>query len=167
MSGRTRASGNKPLTPAQRARRRKAPTEPSPDVDPGTRITVLVVDDDPAQVALLTRFLVLQGMIALSAYSGQQCLEMVGQQAIDIIVLNIVMPGMDGLTVCAALRQSATTRSTPILVLTAKDDTETRLAAMQLGVSEFVAKPTRARNLLARIRALVGRSRKTRRRKQR
>lgn len=131
------------------------PTKPRP-------ITVLVVDDDPEQVDLLTRLVSHSGMVALPAYSGRQCLQQARRRAVDAIVLNVVMPEMSGLEVCAALRGKAATRSVPIILLTAKDDTATRREAMRLGASEFVAKPARGQDLLARIRTQVEAGRKVR-----
>lgn len=113
--------------------------------------TVLVVDDYPDLADMLAHFFSRQGMMPLVAYSGRQCLEIVRQKPIDVIVLDVMMPDMDGLEICAALRRMAPPLFIPVILLTAKDDLETRLAAMRLGVSEFLLKPTRGRDLLARI----------------
>jgi DNA-binding response OmpR family regulator len=123
---------------------------------------ILVVDDDPDQVDLLTRFLSQQGMVTLPAYSGQQCLEIVRQNPVDIIILDLVMPGMGGLEVCAVLNKESSTRSIPIFILTARDDPETRLEAMRSGASEFMVKPAQGRDLLARIQTQLEMSRKAR-----
>ncbi|MBI3301547.1 MAG: response regulator [Deltaproteobacteria bacterium] len=101
---------------------------------------ILVVDDNPDTVDLVSRYLSWQGMVAVPAYSGQQCLEQVRQGAVDVIVLDVMMPGMDGLEVCAALQQMASARATSIILLTACDDRETRLAGIKLGVSDFLRK---------------------------
>jgi DNA-binding response OmpR family regulator len=128
-----------------------------------TAPAVLVVDDDPDLVDLLSRFLSRQGMKTLIASSGLQCLEIVrAQPQIDAIVLDIMMPGMDGLQVCAALKQMETTRTIPIILLTARDDVATRLAGVELGVSEFIVKPASGRDLVARIQTQVEASRKAR-----
>jgi DNA-binding response OmpR family regulator len=66
-----------------------------------------------------------------------------------------MMPDMDGLQVCTELRAADVTRDLPVILLTAKDDVETRVAGMKLGVSEFVAKPINRRDLLARLRAQI------------
>ena len=87
---------------------------------------VLVVDDDPDLVDLLSRFLSRQGMKILVASNGPQCLELVqSSPPIDVIVLDIMMPGMDGLQVCAALKGMESARAIPIILLTARDDVET------------------------------------------
>jgi DNA-binding response OmpR family regulator len=124
--------------------------------------TVLVVDDNPDMVDIQVRFFSRAGMVALTAYNGQQCLEKVSQGVIDAIVLDVMMPGMDGLEVCAALKKMASACSIPIILLTAKDDLDTHLAAMRLGVSEFVVKPARIQDLVARLQVHLECSRKAR-----
>ena len=124
--------------------------------------TVLVVDDNPDMVDILVWFLSRAGMVALTAYNGQQCLEKVSQGAIDAIVLDVMMPGMDGLEVCAALKKMASACSIPIILLTAKDDLDTHLTAMRLGVSEFIVKPARIQDLAARLQVHLECSRKAR-----
>ena len=113
--------------------------------------TVLVVDDRPVLADLLRSFLSKQGMVALPAYSTQQCLEKAEQGAVDVIVVGLVMSGIDGLEVCAALKETSLTRSIPVVLLTDRNDMATRLAAMKLGVSELVLRPIRVQDLLARI----------------
>ncbi|MBI3304245.1 MAG: response regulator [Deltaproteobacteria bacterium] len=125
--------------------------------------TVLIVDDDPDLLDVLARFLLRQGMLVLSARNGQQCLEKVRRNTtIDLIVLDVVMPGMDGLQVCAALRKIASARSIPIILLTARDDRKVRLAGRRLGVSEVLVKPVRGRELVACIQTQVKASRQAR-----
>jgi CheY-like chemotaxis protein len=94
--------------------------------------TVLVVDDDPNMLDMLTGLLSKAGMMALPAYDGQQCLERVSEGAVDVIVLDVMMPGMDSLEICATLKKMVTACSIPIILLTAKDDLDTHLAAMRL-----------------------------------
>ena len=112
--------------------------------------TVLVVDDNKDAVDIIARLLSQHGLTALRAYSGQECLDLVRSRAVDVIVLDVMMPGMDGLEVCRHLKQ-ATPPTPPIILLTAKDDMATRSAGMSLGVSEFVVKPVNNRDLIARI----------------
>src|SRR5215831_16042097 len=111
--------------------------------------TVLVVDDNKDMFEILTRLLSRHGLQALHAYSGHECLDIVRTHAVDVIVLDVMMPGMNGLEVCEALKELET--APPIILLTAKDDMSTRAAGMALGVSEFVVKPVNNRDLLARI----------------
>jgi PleD family two-component response regulator len=114
--------------------------------------TVLVVDDDPDAVEILTRLLRMQEFSTVAARSGPQCLEIVRTQPIDVILLDVNMPGMDGLTVCAQLARDERTRSIPVILVTARDDHETKIAGMRLGVSEFLAKPVNKNELFARVR---------------
>lgn len=111
--------------------------------------TVLVVDDNKDMVEILTRLLFRHGLRALHAYSGKECLDIVHSHMVDVIVLDVMMPGMNGLEVCEALKEMA--EPPPVILLTAKDDMATRAAGMALGVSEFVVKPVNNRDLLARI----------------
>ena len=111
--------------------------------------TVLVVDDNKDAVDIIARLLVQRGLVPLSAYSGQECLDIVRSQPVDVIILDVMMPGMDGLEVCRQLKNIVPTP--PVILLTAKDDMETRTAGMSLGVSEFVVKPVNHRDLLDRV----------------
>jgi DNA-binding response OmpR family regulator len=124
--------------------------------------TVLVADDDPDMRDILTRFLSRAGMVVLSVSDGRQCLDRVNQGAVDVIVLDIMMPGMDSLEICAALKKTAAACSIPVILLTARDDLDTHLMAMRVGVSEFILKPARVQDLLARIRVHVEFNRKAR-----
>jgi len=111
--------------------------------------TVLVVDDNKDAVDIVARLLSHNGITALRAYSGQECLEVVRSNSVDVIVLDVMMPGMDGLEVCKHLKELPS--SPPVILLTAKDDMATRSAGMSLGVSEFIVKPVNNRDLIARI----------------
>ena len=124
----------------------------SPEVSLSTQLTVLVVDDDPIIVELLTKFFTRQGLVALSAYDGQQCLNIMRRGIpIDAIVLDFMMPDMNGLAVCAAVRKMTAAQSVPIIFLTAYDDPDARLAGAELGANAFLVKPVRGRELLACI----------------
>ena len=121
--------------------------------------TTLVVDDDPDAVEILCRILGSQRLRTASAFNGEQCLEIARSQSVDLILLDVSMPGMDGLTVCGELLKDERTRSIPVMLITARDDHETRVAGMRLGVSEFLAKPFNKAELLERVRGqLQGRA---------
>jgi len=111
--------------------------------------TVLVVDDNKDTVDILTRLLLRRGMTVLRAYTGPECLETVRSHPVDVILLDVMMPGMDGLEVCGELKRLSP--ALPIILVTAKDDMTTRAAGMALGVSEFVVKPVNHADLLVRI----------------
>jgi len=118
-------------------------------IEPTKPPTILVVDDDQNTVDILTRLLTRHGMTVLPAYNGLECLEIVRTHTVDVILLDDIMPGMDGFAVCAALKRMTHTPS--IVFMTARDDMTTRAAALSLGVSEFIAKPINHGDLLARI----------------
>jgi len=114
--------------------------------------SVLVVDDDPDAVEILCRLLETQKLRTLPARSGFQCLEIARAESVDVILLDVTMPGMDGLTVCSELARDDRTRGIPVILVTARDDHETRVAGMKLGVSEFLTKPVNKTELFARVR---------------
>ena len=114
---------------------------------------VLVVDDDRNAVDILQHLLTKEGFVVQCAYGGREALALATTNPIDIILLDVMMPEMDGFQVCEALRQHERTREIPIILLTAKDDMETRVIGMRLGVSEFLTKPINKTELFARVRA--------------
>ena len=111
---------------------------------------VLVVDDNKGVLEFLLLLLVKHGLSVLGASSGSECLDIVRNQRVDLIILDVMMPVMDGLQVCQELKKIRP--SLPVILLTARDDMMTRAAAKDLGVSEFVAKPVNNRDLLNRVR---------------
>jgi DNA-binding response OmpR family regulator len=115
--------------------------------------TVLVIDDDADMRDILMRTLRNAGYRVLTAETGALGLATAAAQAVDVILLDVMMPGMDGLAVCAELRTHERTRSVPVILLTAKDDVATRAAGMRLGVSEYVTKPVNLHELLSRVRS--------------
>jgi len=112
--------------------------------------TILVVDDNKAVLEFLLLLLSKHGFNAVGASSGRECLRRVQADHVDLIILDVMMPVMDGLEVCRELKRLGV--STPIVLLTARDDMMTRAAAMDLGVSEFVAKPVNNNDLISRVR---------------
>ena len=112
--------------------------------------TILVVDDNRAVLDFLLLLLSKNALTAIGASSGSECLQIVRSQPVDLIILDVMMPVMDGLEVCRELKKMAST--IPVILLTARDDMTTRAAAMDLGVSEFIAKPVNNRDLLGRVR---------------
>ena len=112
---------------------------------------VLVVDDDELAAKAVSRVIERQGYTVLTAYSGRKGLEVLAKNAVDVIVLDVMMPEMTGLEVCRELRQDGRFSDLPVILLTGCDDFETRAAGMKLGVSEFLCKPFAHHELIARI----------------
>jgi two-component system cell cycle response regulator len=114
---------------------------------------VLVVDDDRNAVDILNRLLTKEGFAVKCANGGREAVEIATAHPIDIILLDVMMPDMDGFQVCEALRKNPRTAEIPVILLTAKDDMETRVVGMRLGVSEFLTKPINKTELFARLKA--------------
>ena len=122
-----------------------SPTKPLP-----AEFKILIVDDNRDFVEFIRILLAHHGYSVRSAFSGRECLESVRREAVDLVILDVMMPQMDGLTVCRELKQLRPVL--PVILLTAKDDLATRAAAMALGVSEFLAKPVNIADFLTRVR---------------
>src|SRR5712692_10103819 len=114
---------------------------------------IMVVDDDQDTVAILTRHLQREGFVPIEANSGAQCLKLVQENEVDVILLDLMMPDMDGFQVVRELRNSPLTAEIPVIMITARDDLDARAEGMRLGVSDFLAKPVFRRQLANRIRA--------------
>lgn len=115
--------------------------------------TILVVDDEPHALDVICRYLALEHFPTLKAANGHECLEIVRKHSVDVILLDVMMPGLSGFDVCAALRKDEHTRPIPVILLTALDDHQTRLRGMKAGVSEFLTKPVNRHELFTRVRA--------------
>ena len=114
---------------------------------------IMVVDDDPDTVSILARHVQREGYIAIEVMSGLECLRILRERSVDLILLDLMMPEMDGFEVCRALKDNSATADIPIIMITARDDLEARAEGMRLGVSDFLAKPVFRRQLASRIRA--------------
>ena len=115
---------------------------------------LLVIDDDPKITQLLRRALTLEGYSVRTAGSGADGLEESRSQQPDLVILDVLMPGLDGIEVCRRLRAAG---DTPILLLTAKDEVEDRVHGLDSGADDYVVKPFALEELLARVRALLRR----------
>ena len=116
---------------------------------------ILVVDDDSLSRTLLHRSLVQNGHRVLEAGDGESALAMVGREKPDLVVLDIVMPGISGLEFCRELRRAG--NALPILMLTSRNRVEDRVEGLRLGADDYLAKPYDHRELLARVEALLRR----------
>lgn len=114
---------------------------------------ILIVDDDPNVVDILTLMLTRQGYECVSALDGPMALDKLAQEPVDVILLDVMMPVMDGLQVCERLRADTRLKEIPVILLTAKDDVDTRASGMRLGVSEYLTKPINRQELFSRIQA--------------
>ena len=115
--------------------------------------TILVVDDDPDTVTILSRYLQREGFITIEATSGAECLRIVRDSQVDVILLDLMMPEMDGFEVCRTLKGTHETAEIPVIMITARDDLEARAEGIRLGVNDFLAKPVFRKQLANRIRA--------------
>ncbi|MFZ0248220.1 response regulator [Candidatus Binatus sp.] len=123
-------------------------------MDEASRVPqIMVVDDDQDTVAILAHHLRREGFVPIEANSGAQCLKLVHENEVDVILLDLMMPEMDGFEVVKALRDNAETAEIPIIMITARDDLDARAEGMRLGVSDFLAKPVFRRQLASRVRA--------------
>lgn len=117
------------------------------------RPRIMVVDDDPDTLSILARYIRREGFIVVEASSGVECLRLVTQYPPDVILLDLMMPEMDGFAVCRTLRTDPATAEIPVIMLTARDDLDARAEGMEIGVSDFIAKPVMRRELSERIHA--------------
>jgi putative two-component system response regulator len=117
--------------------------------------TVLVVEDDPANRDLLRRLLASDGYEAIEATDGLSALEAVAGQTPDLVLLDIGLPGIDGLEVCRRLRADPVTLTLPVILLTGRSSVEDVIAGLDAGGDDFLTKPFDAGELLARIRSAL------------
>lgn len=120
------------------------------------RVRVLVVDDDPAVRESLRRSLVFNGYDVELADDGQRALAMINMRRPDVVILDVLMPGLDGLETCRRLRAAGD--DVPVLMLTAREAVSDRVAGLDAGADDYLVKPFALEELLARLRALVRRS---------
>lgn len=116
---------------------------------------VLIVDDEKNIVDILRFNLKKEGLDTIEAYDGEQAMEMALNQKPDLIILDVMLPKMDGFTVCRKLRQSI---STPILMLTAKEEEVDKVLGLELGADDYITKPFSPRELMARVKANLRRT---------
>ena len=117
---------------------------------------ILVVDDEPEVVSFLQRGLIYEGYTVDTAYDGQTALAIARDQPPDLVILDVMLPDIDGLEVCRRLR--AASPDLPILMLTAKDAVPDRVAGLDAGADDYLVKPFAFDELMARIRALLRRA---------
>jgi DNA-binding response OmpR family regulator len=115
---------------------------------------VLLIDDDKRLHELLTTYLEQNGFVVVGAPDGQRGLAALDIEPFDVVLLDVMMPGLDGLEVCRRIRKKS---RVPILMLTAKGDETDRVVGLELGADDYIAKPFGPRELVARLRAVLRR----------
>jgi two-component system, OmpR family, response regulator MprA len=119
------------------------------------RSAILVIDDDEKITSMLRRGLAFEGYDVYTAQNGAEGLSMMMSADPDLIILDVMMPKVDGFEVCRRLREGGST--VPVLMLTAKDEVENRVKGLDLGADDYLVKPFALEELLARVRALLRR----------
>lgn len=117
--------------------------------------TILVVDDDEFNLKLLKKMLAVEGHAVRTAASGEEALASVAEQLPDLILLDVMMPGIDGFEVTRRLKADACTRSIPIIIVTALEDRESRIKGLASGAEEFLSKPVSRAELQMRVKNLL------------
>lgn len=116
---------------------------------------ILVVDDEPSIVDVLTYNLTKAGHQALVARDGERALALASAEHPDLVILDLMLPGIDGLEVCRTLRKGG---DLPIIMLTAKDEEIDRVVGLEIGADDYVIKPFSVRELMARVKAVLRRA---------
>jgi DNA-binding response OmpR family regulator len=117
----------------------------------------LVVEDDPDIVELIEHYLKAEGFEVEGIADGRQALERLRAGRHDVVILDLQLPGMDGLSLCAELRRDERTRALPVIMLTARGDEADRVVGLEVGADDYVVKPFSPKELVARVRALMRR----------
>src|SRR6188474_2918401 len=123
---------------------------------PGPQI--LVVEDEPNIRELVSLHLRLEHAVPVEAEDGRRALELARQTRFDLFILDLMLPGLDGLTVCRAIRKDSPNQATPILMLTARREENDKVLGLDSGADDYLAKPFGVRELMARVRALLRRT---------
>jgi adenylate cyclase len=120
-----------------------------------SKARILVVDDTPANVKLLTDLLTIKGYEVVSAPNGEEALKRVATDRPDLVLLDIMMPGMNGYDVCRAIRADASTGVLPVVMVTSLDPAQERIKGLEAGADDFLPKPINQPELLARVKSLL------------
>jgi DNA-binding response OmpR family regulator len=123
-------------------------------------VHVLVVEDEAHIRELVCLHLELEGYTCIPVADGRGALRIAGERRLDLIVLDLMVPGLDGLTVCRAIRREGVNRDVPILILTARREESDKVLGLESGADDYLAKPFGVRELVARVHALLRRARR-------
>lgn len=119
---------------------------------------VLVVDDEEHIVELIKFNLINSGYKVLTAYNGIDAIEIANKEIPDLVLLDLMIPGMDGLDVCKEIKRNKETSRTSIIMLTARSEELDKIIGLELGADDYITKPFSVRELLARVKAVLRRS---------
>ncbi len=119
---------------------------------------ILVVDDDPTVAEVVARYLMRDGYDVDCVADGYAALRVAAESDPDLVVLDLMLPGIDGLEVCRRIRARPDLASLPVIMLTAKGDDVDKIVGLELGADDYLAKPFNPRELLARVRAILRRA---------
>ncbi|MBN1931849.1 MAG: diguanylate cyclase [Desulfobacterales bacterium] len=120
-----------------------------------SRSKVLIVDDEPLNLKLLEAFLIPLEFEVIKATNGEDALALVSKVDVDLVLLDIMMPGMDGFEVCRRIKQKETTRMIPVILVTALNDTDAKVEGIKAGADDFITKPPNKMELIARTNSLI------------
>ncbi len=120
--------------------------------------TILVVEDEPDIAELVKYHLGKAGLPARAVGDGKQALELILREPPDLVVLDLMLPGLDGLELCRRLRGSPVTRGIPLIMLTAKAEEVDRIVGLEMGADDYIPKPFSPRELVARVKAVLRRA---------
>jgi len=123
------------------------------------KTTILVVDDEARYVRLITANLEVEGYEVLEAFNGEQAIDLLVEHSVDLVLLDIMMPILDGFETCKRIRNFS---HVPIIMVTAKGEESNRIQGLDVGADDYIVKPFSAEELLARVRAVLRRSKFTR-----
>ena len=126
--------------------------------DPGTTGRVLLVEDDPNIRDLVGLHLRLEGLDVVAVPDGREGLEEARARLFDLLILDVMLPGLDGVTLCGAVRRDSMNSRVPILMLTARREESDKVLGLESGADDYLTKPFGVRELVARVRALLRRA---------
>lgn len=121
-------------------------------------LTILIVEDEADILNLLKYNFQSEGYEAWTAKDGEHALALIERQVPDVLLLDIMLPGMDGIEVCKVLKSKPETRDIPVIMLTAKGEEEDRISGFELGIDDYVVKPFSPRELILRVKAVLRRT---------
>src|SRR5579885_1052830 len=122
---------------------------------PAKKTTILTADDDPQLLRLISRNLEFEGYEVIAVSDGQQALEQIERHVPDAVLLDVMMPKMDGFTVCQRVREFSTV---PIIIVTARGQDQDKIRGLDLGADDYLTKPFSVDELLARVHAVLRRA---------